>query len=87
MVYRESTLLFSLERGLGIALQAMQEKKPTSRDDGGVSWVFSSCGVSVGFLTRYNRELRERLLWRQGSQVSMCVARGSASWLSSHGRG
>ena len=23
----------------------------------------------------------------QGSQVSMCVARGSASWLSSHGRG
>ena len=24
---------------------------------------------------------------RQGSQVSMSVARGSASWLSSHGRG
>ena len=29
----------------------------------------------------------EPLLRRQGSQVSMRMARGSASWLSSHGRG
>ena len=28
-----------------------------------------------------------QLARRQGSQVSMRVARGSASWLSSHGRG
>ena len=27
-------------------------------------------------VTRYERELREPLLWRQGSQVSMRVARG-----------
>ena len=32
-------------------------------------------------------ELREPLVWRQGSQVSMRVARGNASLLSSHGRG
>ena len=25
---------------------------------GGVSWVFSSCGASVGFLTRYDGEFR-----------------------------
>ena len=31
-------------------------------------------------------DLREPLVRRQGSQVSMRVARGSASWLSSHGR-
>ena len=31
--------------------------------------------------------IREPLVRRQGSQVSMRVARGSASWLSSHGRG
>ena len=37
----------------------------------GVSWVFSSCGASAGFLTRYERELREPLVWRQGSQVPM----------------
>ena len=32
--------------------------RPTSRDDGDISWVFSSCGASVGFLTRYDGELR-----------------------------
>ena len=37
--------------------------------------------------TRYDGELREPLVWRQGSQVSMCVARGSALLLSSYGRG
>ena len=33
-----------------------------------------------------SKDLREPLVRRQGSQVSMRVARGSASWLSSHGR-
>ena len=27
-------------------------------EDGGVSWVFSSCGASVGFLTKYDLETR-----------------------------
>ena len=31
--------------------------------DGSVSWVFSSCSTSVGFLTRYDGELRESLVW------------------------
>ena len=35
----------------------------------------------------HDEDLREPLVRRQGSQVSMRVARGSASWLSSHGRG
>ena len=61
--------------------------KDVSRDEGGVLWVFSSCGASVGFLTRYDGELREPLMWPQGSQVSMRMARGSVSLLSSYGRG
>ena len=36
---------------------------------------------------RQDQDLREPLVRSQGSQVSMRVARGSASWLSSHGRG
>ena len=32
-----------------------------------VSWVFSSCGASVGFLTRYDGEFREPLVQRQRS--------------------
>ena len=37
--------------------------------------------------TWYDGELREPRMWRQGSQVSMRMARGSVSLLSSHGRG
>ena len=37
--------------------------------------------------SRHDEDLREPLMWRQGSQVSMCMARGSVSLLSSHGRG
>ena len=44
-------------------------------DDGGILWVFSNCGTSVGFHTRYDGELREPLMWCQGSQVSMRMAR------------
>ena len=54
----------------------------------------SSCTTSTpgphgggGFLPRHDEDLREPLVRRQGSQDSMRVARGSASWLSSHGRG
>ena len=43
-----------------------------------MSQFFTSGGQSI---------IREPLLRRQGSQVSIRVARGSASWLSSHGRG
>ena len=47
----------------------------------GASWVFSSGSASVGFLRRYDEDLREPLVQCQGSQVSMRVARGSVSWL------
>ena len=43
-------------------------------------------GLSVllaGLRPRHDEDLREPLVRRQGSQVSMRVARGSASWLSS----
>ena len=42
---------------------------------------------SVGFLTRYDEDLREPLVRRQGSQVSMRVARGSAAPRDSAGSG
>ena len=41
----------------------------------------------VGFLSSYDRELREPLVLPQGRPVSIRVARGSATLLSSHGRG
>ena len=77
MTKRESSLLWSLERGLGIALQAMLEKKAVMSRKWGRPWVFSLCGASVWFLTRYDGELREPLVWRQGSQGFMSVAEGA----------
>ena len=53
----------------------------------GASRGFSRAAAPVWFLTRYDGELREPLVWRQERQVSMHVAMGSASLLSSRGRG
>ena len=41
----------------------------------------------MGFLSSYNEELREHLVWPQGSPVSIRIMRGSAALLSSHSRG
>ena len=63
------------------------ERRTSSCDEGGISWFFSSCSPSVGFLMRYNGELREPLVWCQGSPVSIRLARGSVALLSIHCRG
>ena len=42
----------------GLLSRPCRKRRPSSRDDRGVWWVFSSCGVSVGFLTRYDGEFR-----------------------------
>ena len=70
----------------GLLSRPRRKRKPSSCDDWGVSSVFLSCSSSVGFLTGYDEELRETLVWRQGSQVSIPVVRGRASLILSHGR-
>ena len=54
----------------------MRDSETNGVYDRGISWVFSSGGTSVVFPTWYDWELREPLVWCQGSQVSMHVARG-----------
>ena len=66
----------------GLLSRPCRKRRPSSRDDRGVLLVFSSCSASVQFLTRCDGKLREPFMWRQGSQVSMRMARGSASLLS-----
>ena len=41
----------------------------------------------VGFLSSYDREIREPLVWPQESPDSIRVARGREAFLSSHSRG
>ena len=71
----------------GLLSRPCRKRRPSARENGCVSWVSSSCGALGGFLPRHDEDLREPLVRRQGSQFSMRVARGSVSWLSSHGRG
>ena len=60
----------------GLLSRPCRKRRPSSRDDRGASCFLSSCGVSVGFPTRYDGELREPLVWRQGSQVSHASGEG-----------
>ena len=79
-----------LREDLGLLSRPCRKRMASSRDDGQVSgfcFFFLSCGASVGFLTSYDGELRENFVWRQGSRVSIRIARGSAALLLSHGRG
>ena len=71
----------------GLRSRTWGKRRPSSRDDGGLSGFFSSGGPSVGLLTRYDAKLSEPIVGHQGSRVSMRVARGCGSLLSSHGRG
>ena len=61
----------------GLLSRPCRKRRPSSRDEGGVSWVFSSCSASVGFLMRYYGELREPLMWRLEIR-SPCALRGGA---------
>ena len=58
---------FKMERGT--YFETLYWERASSHDDGGVSWFFSSGGASVGFLARNDEEIREPLVWRQGTQV------------------
>ena len=66
----------SPRRDPGLLSRPCRKRRPSAREDGGVSGVSSSCGARGGFLPRHDEDLREPLVRRQGSQVSMRVARG-----------
>ena len=70
----------------GLLCRPGRKRRPSSSDDGGVSWVSSGCGAHGSFLTRHDEDLREPLVRCQGTHVSMRMARGSWSSLSSHGK-
>jgi len=48
---------------------------------------FRAVARCVGFLTSYDRKIREPFVWPQGRPVSIRVASGSVALLSNHGRG
>ena len=67
------TPLSSLERELGIAIWALSEKTALYLIDGGISWLFSSCGGRL--------EIPLHVPW--GTQGASHVASGKSSLYSS----
>ena len=67
-----------------ICLETPQRKRASSHLEGRTSWIFSSCGR---FLSSYDGEVRDLLVWLQERPVSMRVERGLSGFLSSWCRG
>ena len=88
-----SSTVSNFQRDHGISFETLQWERASSRDDGGTKFfffclfVFLAVAGRVGFLSSYDGELRDPLVWPQGSPVSIQVVRGSATLLSSHSRG
>ena len=61
----------------GLLSRPCRKRRASSRDDGGLSLFFSSCGTTCGFLWSYDGELREPLVWPQVSPMSIRVASGA----------
>ena len=66
-----------------ISLETPQWKRASSHLQGRTSWIFSSCGK---FLSSYDGEPRDLLVWLQESPVSMRVGKGLLGYLSSRCR-
>src|SRR5574337_283400 len=67
---RESSLLRRWREVERLVSRPYRRRRPSTRDDGGVSGLFSSGGHSVRFLPRYDGEVSEPLVGRQGSRGS-----------------
>ena len=51
-----------------IALHAMKGNRASSRGEGEVSWVFSSCGRNLGYIHEYGGDVHSKLEFVQRSQ-------------------
>ena len=58
-------LLSNFEREFGIALEALQGKRASSRVEGIISLFFSSSGQKLGFLSSCDGDLRDLLVLPQ----------------------
>ena len=72
-----------LKREGGISLETPQRKRASSHVEGRISWFFSSCSTKMGFLSSYDEEVRDPLMWPQECPAFMRVAWGHSGFLSS----
>ena len=77
----------SLERTRDCSLGPAGKEESHLAMTGEARGFFRAAARRVGFLSNYDEEHREPLVWPQGSPVSIRVAKGTATFLLSHGRG
>ena len=81
-----SRTLSRLKRESGISLQTPQWKRASSRIEGRISWFSRVAAANVGFLSGYDRNLRDPFGRPQESPFSMRVARALLGFLCSRCR-
>ena len=74
-----SNTVSNFKRERGISLETLQRERASSRDDGGTSWFFSSCGK----ILELRRETQDAYCVAQGSPISFQVARDNGIALES----
>ena len=76
-----------LREDSGLLLGPAAKEGPHLATMGESRGFFRAATQRVGFSTSYDGELREPVVWPQGSPVSIRFGRGSVALLLSHGRG
>ena len=76
-----------LREDSGLPSRPCRKSRASCRNDGGISWFIFELLQDMWGFSRFDGELREPLVWPQGSQISIRDARGSVALLSSQGSG
>ena len=71
MAQRESSLLWSFERGQGLLSRSCRKRMASIAMMGYLVFFSRAVAQRMGFLSSYDGELREPLVWPQGSPVSI----------------
>ena len=69
--------LSRLRREGGISLIMLQWKRASSSIEGRISWFSRVAVENLGFLSGYDRNVRDPLVWPQESPAFMQIVRGS----------
>ena len=81
-----SSTLSSSKRERGISWETLQRKRASSRMEQRISWFLLGCVGKLRVPVELHGDLRDPLVFPQGSQISFRVARGTSGFVSRHCR-
>ena len=81
-----SSTLSSSKRERGISWETLQRKRASSLVEQRISWFLLSCVGKLRVPVELHGDLRDPLVFPQGSQISFRVVRGTSEFVSRHCR-